>query len=71
MLGPRRNGIGQALSDHALEAWDFSGLVEPTEQVVERTVLEYHEDDMVQGIRSTDQHLTSLIGPESHLPRAG
>src|SRR5271155_4740785 len=65
VLGPRGDRVGQVLPDHAFETWDFARLIEPTEQVIERAVLEYHEDDMVKGVRSTDRHDTSLIGPQA------
>ena len=70
MLGPRGDRVGEVLPDHAFETWDFARLVEPTEQIIERAVLEYHEDDMVKGVRSTDRHNTSLI-VRKHPPRVG
>jgi len=65
VLGPRGDRVSQVLPEHAFEARHFARLVEPTEQIVEGAVCEYHEDDMVKGVGSTDRHDTSLTGPEA------
>jgi hypothetical protein len=62
MLGPRRNRVREILSDHALEARNLARLVEPTEQVVKRSVLEQDEDDVIKGAGAINRHGFALSG---------
>jgi hypothetical protein len=45
--GPFRDGVTKVLPDHALEGRHLARLVEPTEQVVERAVLEHQDHDVI------------------------
>jgi hypothetical protein len=52
-LGPggvRGNGVAEVPTNHALEGGHFAGTVQVAEQVVERTVLEHRDDDVVEPV---------------------
>jgi hypothetical protein len=48
VLGPARDRVAQLLAAYALEGLHLTGLVQPTEQVVERAVLEHHHNHVIQ-----------------------
>jgi hypothetical protein len=59
MLCPLRNRVGELFAYHALEDLAVLGSVEMAKQIVERAVLEQHEDDVVDGVRAVMSHWAS------------
>ena len=51
VLGPLGNRVAQALADDPVEGLAVLGTVEVSEDVVERSVLEEHKHDVVEGVR--------------------
>ena len=52
MLGPSRDRVAQVPAQDPFERIDLAGLVQVAEQVVERAVLEEHEDHVIHCVRS-------------------
>ena len=50
VLGPWGNRVGKFLAEHAVELDVVLGAVEAAQQVVERTVFENHQNDVIHGI---------------------
>jgi hypothetical protein len=65
VLGPVRDRVAQLLPDHAVEGLAVTRAVQPPEHVVERTVLEQDNDDMVKrggsGARVRHRDLRSFL----------
>lgn len=78
ILGPPWNRVRQVLAEDSLERLDLTGLVEPAEQVVEGTVLEHQDHDVVECVRCCRSghahHLqvssSTLAGPNVCEPKA-
>jgi hypothetical protein len=60
VLGPVRDRVAQLLAGHALEGGYLPGLVQPTQQVVERAVLEHDHNHMIKRVVPA---LTLHLGP--------
>jgi hypothetical protein len=50
VLGPVRDGVGQFLVADPVEDLVVVGAVQASEHVVERSVLEDHHDDVIEGV---------------------
>lgn len=69
MFGPAGDRVAQLLAEHALEGGHLTRLVQPTQQVVERAVLEHDHNDVIQSSQSVGiDHRGSSSNAWEHVP---
>jgi hypothetical protein len=60
MLCPIGDWVFKVLADHAFERCDLAGRVKPAQHVVERTILEHYDDNMIQRALPVWEWLSTL-----------
>jgi hypothetical protein len=53
MLGPRRDRVRKILAEDALEGLSVTGPVQTAQHVVQRPVLEHHDDHVIERVAPT------------------